>query len=627
MKRLTRCGLSGLAAIIGFSAWQWEPTVGHNLATEFDGGTLSVGAIRAPLWNVAFAQSANTLTLDNVTLTSGTTGYQAKRIEFSGLTSSRGDIDALLSKTSSEPFAVRLARLNAQQIRIPELKAVEKVGPETQTVTYRNVVLSDVKEGRVSEVVAEATVGQITSGKIKSTFNYGRAAISALDIPALIRVYETKAPAGDNPFARIHGAFSVDGIAVDSGQDGIVKVGRISGRDFMARPIADSWVGGSAFLAEVSGKDDLSPDQQSRLIATIADFLGSFEIGSIEATDFTMTGGKAQPGTTARIGRMSYRGATATQPGESRMEGFEIVEPKTRVAIAGMAMTGFSLTPTIEGLKKLRGKSFEDVDAATLRSLTPTLGAVKIEGIDIDSLTPSVGSTFTPGVPGKTNKVRSAIRSIEFLADQPVNGIPTNLRFALQNLTVALPATSEADGLKDLLALGYKNVDMSFAMAGQWSEGSGEFNLRDLSFQGADMANLALSGSLGNITKDVFDPDTAVATVAFMAARIKSLDLRLENKGLFERFIAKTAKEEKTTPESLRQTYGMGAAIVVPSLIGNSEQASRLSQAIARFVAKPGLLMISAKTKDPSGLGVVEALSFDDPKAAFDKLDITARAE
>ncbi|PPJ44356.1 hypothetical protein C0075_27130, partial [Rhizobium sp. KAs_5_22] len=86
----------------------------------------------------------------------------------------------------------------------------------------------------------------------------------------------------------------------------------------------------------------------------------------------------------------------------------------------------------------------------------------------------------------------------------------------------------------------------------------------------------------------------------------KSLDLVVDNKGLFERYMAKAAKEQKSTPEALRRTYATATAFVVPAMIGNSEQAQTLSQAIGRFIAKPGRLTVNARSKDSSGMSLLD---------------------
>jgi hypothetical protein len=70
----------------------------------------------------------------------------------------------------------------------------------------------------------------------------------------------------------------------------------------------------------------------------------------------------------------------------------------------------------------------------------------------------------------------------------------------------------------------------------------------------------------------------------------------------------------------------MAAAIAVPAMLGGSGQAKAIGQAVARFVAKPGKLSISAKTKDPAGLGFAD-FAMGDPGAILDKLEVTATAE
>jgi hypothetical protein len=62
-------------------------------------------------------------------------------------------------------------------------------------------------------------------------------------------------------------------------------------------------------------------------------------------------------------------------------------------------------------------------------------------------------------------------------------------------------------------------------------------------------------------------------------------------------------------------------------MLGNSANAKTIGQAVARFVAKPGKLTISARTKDPAGLGVADLGSIGEPGAILEKLEVTATAE
>ncbi|MBQ0823110.1 hypothetical protein KBI52_23250 [Microvirga sp. HBU67558] len=619
MRLSYRAGICALALLAGSAALQFEPAVLRNLVVDAGGHRLAVGAVKVPLWSAAVAQSADSLSLDNVSFTFGSTTYEAKRIEFSGISSSRADLEALFSSSSTEPMESRLKRISVKQILIPEARVKQTLGQDVQTTTYRNTTLTDVVQGRITSAIIEATGAETKRAKGSLVVSNGRATMSELDLTALARLYEAKAESTSAPFAKIYGAFAIENIDVTDNETNVTfKVGRMSGRDFMGRQTRDSWNGTFGLFTEMAERQELSPEDQARFFPALADLLDAFQIGYVEASGIEVnTKTKGKPGQ-ARIGRVAYTGGTETQPADMRWEGFEFSDKENRVKLDGLSLTGFSFRQTLDGLRTLQGKSFDDLDPAMIRSLVPTLGTLRLQGVSIDGTTDDEG---------KKVKVQAGLKGFELTADKPVNAIPTNFRFGLQNLTMALPSNSTDDGVKELVALGYKTIDVSFLAAATWNEAASEIALSEVSFQGLDMGNIGLTGRIGNVGKDLFNPDTALATVALVGARAKAVDLTVENKGLFERYMAQAAKEQKTTPESLRRTYAAAAAFVVPAMIGSSEQAQTLSQAVARFIAKPGKLSVSATPKDSSGLGIAEAMVVQDPKDILGKLNVSAKAE
>ncbi|HEV2565461.1 MAG TPA: hypothetical protein VGU19_10295 [Microvirga sp.] len=614
-----RAGICALALVAGSAALQFEPAVLRDLAIENGAQRISVGAVRIPLWSAAFAQSADSLTLDNVSFTFGSMTYEAKQIEFSGVSSSRADIEALFSSTSTDPMESRLKRISVKRITIPEARVKQTVGQDVQTTTYRNTTLTDIAQGRIASAVIEATGAETKRAKGSLLVSNGQATMSELDLPALARVYEAKADGASAPFMKIYGTFSIENVEfTDTETNVTAKMARLGGRDFMGRQTKDSWNGTFGLFTEMADRQDLSSEDQARLFPALADFLDSFQIGFVEASAIEVNSrAKDSPGQ-ARIARIAYTGGTDSQPADMRWEGFEFSDKDNRVSLDGLSLTGFSFRQTLDGLRALQGKSFDDVDPATVRSLVPTLGTLRLQGVSIDGTTDDEGRKV---------KVQAGLKGFELTADKPVNAIPTNFRIGLQNLTMALPSSSTDDGIKELVALGYKDIDVSLLAAATWNEAANEIAVSDVSFQGQEMGNITLTGRIGNVGRDLFNADTAIATVALVGAKAKALDLTVENKGLFERYLAKSAKEQKTTPESLRRTYAAAAAFVVPAMIGSSEQAQTLSQAIARFIAKPGKLSVNATPKDPSGLGIAEAVVLPEPKAILEKLNVSAKAE
>jgi hypothetical protein len=148
-----------------------------------------------------------------------------------------------------------------------------------------------------------------------------------------------------------------------------------------------------------------------------------------------------------------------------------------------------------------------------------------------------------------------------------------------------------------------------------------------MSVRAANMGNATLTGTIGHVPRDVFHADSTIAAVALVGVTAQSLDLTIQNDGLFERIIAREAKRQQRPPEELRRDYGIAAAIGVPAALGNSGAAKTVGSAIARFVAKPGRLTIQAKVKDGTGIGLADLAAGADPAAMLDRIEVTARAE
>jgi hypothetical protein len=85
---------------------------------------------------------------------------------------------------------------------------------------------------------------------------------------------------------------------------------------------------------------------------------------------------------------------------------------------------------------------------------------------------------------------------------------------------------------------------------------------------------------------------------------------------------------QNTTADNLRSQWGTQAALGIPAMLGSSDKAKALGNAIATFIAKPKSLAISVKAKDANGLGLTDVMggSGPDPKVVFEKLDVTASA-
>ncbi len=605
-----------------------EPAVRRDVSGGDGSQRFTIGAVRVPLWSAAFAQGAGTVNLENVRLTLGPSTYTAPRIAFSGLASTAAEIQGLFDGASGEPLGARLAKISAQRVAIPELFVDEQLGPVRQRTVYRNLIAQDVERGRIRLATAEGASTDVTGPTSRGTITHGRMSAEDTDLAVMTRLYTEKAGPQPAPLTKVQG--SISGENVTYSEDGVVtlKVARYALHDLAMRPTEESWAGTTSLLSAMTEIDQPSDEDTKRMLTAVLDAADGMSVGFAEATGLELNGvAKLEVGGpakdeafTVRINRIAYRSAAADKPADARMEGLELIVPDGSAKMESVSYTGFSFQPTLQGLRALRGKPFEQLDAADLRSLIPTVGTIRHSGVVVD-----LPNKEREG--GQPDRIRLSLKEAEVTAEKPLNGIPTEVRLAVRNLALPVPADLADENLKSIAGLGYKAVDVSGTVSLAWNEAGKEILLREVSFAGAEMGQVSLSGVIGGVTRDVFNPDTAVAVVALLGATARSADLTVENTGLFDRYLREEARKLKKTPEALRREYGAAAAFAVPLMLGNSDQAKVVGQSIARFIAKPTRLRIRAQARDSGGLGIAEMVGGLDPVALLEKLEITATTD
>ena len=586
---------------------------------------------------VKLAQAADHV-LDNVSMDMGFFVLKAPKIEVKNTPLDRSAVLALFDINSSESAVARLTKFNAGQIIIPELVLTQKIGPQEQNTSYRDVKLNGIVAGRI----ADGTFDSATSvtqdpllGKIEGKL--GLMKIAGVDITHLARIMTEKAPAGDKPpMKSLYESYEVDSYVMQLGSLGSMTMGKMSGRNFAARQGAEPWSALFARLTEAAKnaksdaaqakkKDEPFSESDRVLMVAVLSLLDDISFGSGEAQDLkmqlTMPTVGNKPADKIDVGMKSLVMKMDGPTSEFRMDGLTTKAAGADLKVASYGFSGFSLAPMFKAFGEVLAKPGADFDSIDPTNLIPTLGTMRIEGLEAD-----VPQAAKRGRPAQPN-IKVAMKLFELGASNQVNGIPTAIRFKLDNLTAPVIDTGDNPGVKDLLAMGYKTVDLSALMDLAWLQGSSELAIKALDVSAANMISLTTRGTLGNITKDVFSGDTALMQVAVLGATAKELSLSLRNFGLLEKVLANEAKKAGTKPEDLQKQVAMMATVGLASILGPSDGAKQLAAALSRFVARPGTLNVSAKTKSGSGLGLADVIAISDPSAIFEKLDVKASAE
>ncbi len=595
------------------------------------------------------ASAVQDLVLDNVSLAFGDTLVTAPKVTVSGTRLSRDDLLAILKSeskdakdASKDSWPARLQRLDAGSLTMPELRVERRDGEKRQVVTYRDVAARTIRAGRISELTAAGATLSVEGAPQAGRGSYGRIRAEEVDLTALARLY-SEAGSATTPFLRLYASLAVEAIAFIDERGTTVSIARLTGRDLAGRQTPATWRG----AVEALGDGGLAEDdraKRARAAGLLADLAEAVSVGSLEATDLKVKEVKGEDPLSFSIGRMSYAGGTEAAITLADV-GFGAKEAQGKVG--RLTLTGFSLEPTITALRRLAkapapadaspGKGAapaQDPQEAELRRLTPVIGTLTLSDLGLDLAQAAVApGPVASGDPLKAPKpvalppLHIGLRGASMSFGPPKDGVPTESRFSLTGLTMPASAVEGVPGLGSLGLYGYRDLDLDATADTAWSEDKRELSFKELSLSGKDMGRLHLNATLGGIGPEVFDPDAAVSGFAMLSATAKALDLTLENGGLFERFIDAQAKVLSLKPDELRKEYVTASVIGVPVILGNSAAAKAIGAAMGKFVAKPGILSISAKAKSGEGLGMVDVSTAPTPAAVLDKLDVSAKAD
>ncbi len=526
-----------------------------------------------------------------------------------------------------------LARLEADRVIIPEARLTQVSGAGAQTNIYSGIVLEGVRAGIIATMTVGATTGSFSDPQYGDmAYTVAKAGGEAIDLPHIARVLTERAAGPGEPLKPLFASLSYSDyrIRLPNGA-GEIAIARLANRDARARPGAEPL---AAVIADVMAlpQDDADRNgadgtgrpeaEELRTIARALRLFDDLQCGVIDAEGIEV---RIDDG--AQTGRLSIRQARFSDAGGQSglaLAGLVAEGGGARMALAEFEARDFAFAPSIAALAAIIEKGDLDAVTESFGRLIPKLGTIRLKGLEVEAPEALTGGRRTREAP---QLLRPAITAAEIAVGAQRNGIPTAIRFSVEGLDVPLPADANDTGVRDLRAMGLTSVNLSWLADFAWRESDNVIEIRSLSFSGRDLVTASITGELANVTADVFSLDAALASVAWLGATARRVTVSIENKGLFEKVMASEARKAGKTPDALRRELGAAAALGLPALLGPSDQARILTNALARFIARPGRLDIDLSSRNPAGLGVADLLaSIDRPQALLDKLDVKAAA-
>ncbi|MGX1742749.1 hypothetical protein ACWIEX_14465 [Bosea sp. NPDC055353] len=596
-------------------------------------------ALVAVLMSFASSAWAADFQLDNVRIDLGKLVINAPKIAIKGSTLEKDAFLALFTGASaSESASARAARLNAAEISAPELSLVQTVGDQKQTTVYRDIRLTDIREGKIGHgesASASITAEGAATGPMKGGLK--RTAFDAFDLRQITRVLTEKAaPGASEPMLPVIGNFEQDGYNLDMGKAGKMSLGKTTARGFAARvgpePLLDVVSRLAKASEEVERKqDDKNTDADTppgkteaerQLGLSMLALFDMFEYGSGEARDLVMNvspppkAGAKVDAVDMRIARMAFGENTPAKSGFA-LEGLQFRSGEAKGGIDSIAYSGFAFGSVIRELRAALAEPDKPMDEIDFRRFIPTLGTIRLAGISIDA----------PAIITGKEPIKISLGTFEIKAGEQLNGIPTSLALTIDKLVTPISEATGNPAAKDMIAMGIRSLDLSAKLDLAWEAAKNEIAIRTLSFGSAGLAHIEASGTLGNVTKDLFASDLALAQVAALGATARNLQVKLQNFGLVEKLIANEARKSKRKVEDVRQQFTMVASLGLAAILGPSDGAKAVAGAASRFVAKPGTLTVSANAKSTTGLGLADVITMTEPTEIFDKIDLKADAQ
>ena len=587
------------------------------------------------LFAVARAEARENLTIDRIEIPNKAGAVILSGITITGSSLSRAEVEAIFKAEAVAELADRVEKFDADKLVIASIEwRIKNNAQEIRTI-YEGFEATGIKAGRVERTIIRSGTQNATTTAgdakpIASVGKFGRMSVEAFDLAGILRWVTVGDPAGTAPMKPLYGRYELDSIEF-SADDVTSKIGRVVASGFKARLLKRPFLEffGEIEKAAAAGKDGAAaPEAGLGMLAAVIDMYSAFEFGegSVDGARFAFKDRKTGQQVTGSVGRITYGGGGKpgflvndiegkAPDGAFRMKKFGFDGDGYAVALAMMqtAIAGLNDTPS-PAETELRKAIAETAGRLKTGDL-----ALKIEGIDGD---------FPPAKDAKSKeRVKFSLSAFDFTLGSFVGVTPTRIDYALSGFKIPIPADTRDEGIRTLRELGIDAIDLSARIKGTWDEAKNRFLIDDVNADLGKVAKVGLRGELGGIPRPFFENPKENWVIALTGGNVQSVTVAIDNKGGIEKLIAKTAKEQKKTPDQFRLELSGIAPVMVATFLAGHPDANALAEALTAFIKAPASLSVTARAASPSGIPMMEiAGAANDPTALLGKIRIDASA-
>ncbi len=565
-----------------------------------------------------FAQQS--VTLENLVFKGELVSFRIPRMVIEGSNASKADIEALFDTKTLSGLSGRLSKISARSVSIPTMEIIQNIPGAENVTVYKDTVFRDIQNGMIGEWVTPLTTTRSKSDPKSLTkdvplvdMDMVNMVLKGIDLPLMLRFAFDKAAPGET-LKTVAAEQTVGKVTYRIGDMGSFVVQSVYAKDFKLKPLKTPMMDMIAQLEKQT--QNKTKDGDKAALEFMSDLLTSMSFTTMEMNG--MSGEFKIPGE-AKPFKMEIQkiaaGGGADVPGRFTFQGFKTSMSVGTFNMGEFAMEGVTFGGLVAALQKMASSNSTNMADFNPADAIPKIDLVRLSGIEFDVADPK----------NKDQRIKAKLGLFETKMGNHVGPIPANIGMTIDRFQMDLPKGTKDNGLNTIIALGYSAIDVSARYDQVWDEATKMLKINELSTRSIGMFSTRYKAEIGNVSKDIFTLDKAVAAVAALGVSAKSLDAQLTNEGLFEKLMAQQASQQKRKPEDVRAELAAGATMMVPMMLGDHPAAKGLGEALGKFVAQPKNLQINVKAKE-GGLGAADFIAVKNPLELLKKVDITAVA-
>ncbi len=587
--------------------------------------SLAVVALVAPLSpadrlpiGASIARAQQAVVLENLSYSWDKASVRIPRVTVEGTTSSKADIEAVFGAKTFAALGEAIKKVSARSISIPTIELTQDMPDGKAVTTYRDTVLRDIRNGAIGEWVTPVTTsrGSVKTGVGQAsefTMDMANMVLKGVDAPLMFRfIYDKAAP--DEKLANMAAEQTIGRLAYKIGDQMSFSVNSAVLRDFKAKPLSTPFMETMTNAQPRAGARSREAERSS-LIAMV-EMMTSMSIGHMEMSGMV---GEAKSPTQKQPVKFSIDKVSGAGGGDINgrfsLQGLKVEADGGVVNFGEFTVDGVDLSSMWTAVRNAAQKPDFDPSDLNAGDLIPRISLVRFGGIDINVPDPKAAGQM----------IKARLGLLETKMSNHVGPIPADIAVNLDKLQMDIPQNTSDSGLKQILDLGYRALDISARYDQAWSEAARTLTLRDFRVASTGMFAAQAKAEISGATRELFNTDRAIAAVAALGLSARNLDFALTNSGLFQKLIEKQAKDTRRKVEDVRAEFAAGATLMVPMFMGDHPAARVIGQALGKFVADPKNIRLVA-TAQGGGIGAADFMAAPNPMDVLKKVDIKATA-